>query len=84
MADDNKGHGHNIHYTVDGEPESTREEKLTPVQIMKNAGIDPQTHYLEQVKGHDIISYKDAPNEPIEIKDGAKFLTKSIGPMPVS
>jgi hypothetical protein len=36
------------------------------------------------MKGHDIISYKDTPDEPIEIKEGAKFLTKPIGPMPVS
>lgn len=75
---------HLIHYTVDDEPESTNKEKLTPVEIMKAAGIDPQTNYLEQIKGHEIISYKDKPNEEIEMKNGMKFITKPIGPMPVS
>lgn len=77
-------HEHLIHYTVDDEPESTAEKVLTPVEIMNNAGIDPQTNYLEQVVGHDFISYKDRPNEKIEMKDGMRFITKPIGPMPVS
>jgi hypothetical protein len=34
MANENNEHGHTIHYTVDGEPESTKEEKLTPAAIM--------------------------------------------------
>lgn len=74
-----------IHYTVDDEPESTTEEFLTPVQIMTAAEIDAQTNYLEQVvHGHDFISYKDDPNVKIEMKNGLRFITKPIGPMPVS
>lgn len=82
---DNKDHKKLIHYKVDDEPESTSETILTPTQIMTSAGIDPNTNYLEQiVPGHDPISYKDKPNEQIEMKDGMHFITKPTGPMPVS
>jgi hypothetical protein len=86
MPDDaDKDHKHLIHYTVDDEPESTSEKVLTPVQIMTGAGIDPQTNYLEQIiPGHEFISYKDNPNVNIEMKNGMRFITKPIGPMPVS
>jgi hypothetical protein len=78
-------HEHLIHYFVDDEPESTSEKVLTPVQIMTSAGIDPKTNYLEQiVPGHDPISYKDKPEEKIEMKNGTHFITKPFGPMPVS
>lgn len=80
-----KEHEHWIHYTIDDEPESTLEKILTPTKIMSDAGIDPQTSYLEQlVHGHPPISYKDKPNEEIGMKDGMRFITKPIGPMPVS
>jgi hypothetical protein len=52
---------------------------------MTSAGIDPDTNYLEQtVPGHDPISYKDKPNEQIEMKEGMHFISKPTGPMPVS
>jgi hypothetical protein len=86
MAEDNKNEkDHLIHYLVDDEPESTNQKTLTPVQIMTSAGIDPKTNYLEQmVPGHDFISYKDNPEQSIEMKNGMRFITKPIGPMPVS
>jgi hypothetical protein len=86
MNDTNKKeHDHAIHYIVDDEPESTAENVLTPVQIMSSAGLDPQTNYLEQIiPGHDFISYKDNPNVDIEMKPGMRFISKPIGPMPVS
>lgn len=81
----NKEHDHLIHYILDDEPESTSEKVLTPVQIMTSAGIDPKTNYLEQIiKGNDFISYKDNPEQEIEMKNGMRFITKPIGPMPVS
>jgi hypothetical protein len=74
-----------IHYKIDDEPESTLAKILTPVQIMTDAGIDSKTNYLEQiVHEHDFISYKDKPEEPIEMKNGMRFITKPTGPMPVS
>jgi hypothetical protein len=80
-----KEHEHWIHYTIDDEPESTLKHVLTPVEIMTDAGIDPQTNYLEQlVHGHQPISYKDDPNVKIEMKDGMRFISKPTGSMPVS
>jgi hypothetical protein len=80
-----KEHEHWIHYTIDDEPESTLKTVLTPSEIMNDAGIDPKTNYLEQlVHGRPSISYKDKPDEPIEMKNGMRFITKPIGPMPVS
>jgi hypothetical protein len=87
MADHTKEkeHEHWIHYKVDDEPESTLKHVLTPLEIMNDAGIDPQTNYLEQlVHGEKPISYKDKPNEEIEMKDGMRFISKPTGPMPVS
>ena len=57
---------------------------LTPTQILRDAGFDSKTNYLEQLLGHEIKSYKEEPNVEIEMKDGLRFLTKPIGPMPVS
>lgn len=79
-----KGQEHFIHYQLDDEPESTIAKVLTPTQILSDAGFDPKTNYLEQLIGHNIESYKDNPDAEIEMNDGMRFLTKPIGPMPVS
>jgi len=87
MASDTeqKEHEHWIHYALDDEPESTIAEVLTPVNILTDAGFDPKANYLEQIiHGHDPISYKDKPDEKIEMKNGMRFITKPTGPMPVS
>ena len=82
---EHKEHEHWIHYTIDDEPESTLKTVLTPVEIMCDAGIDPKNNYLEQlIHGEKPISYKDNPEEKIEMKNGMRFITKPIGPMPVS
>jgi hypothetical protein len=85
MAEDTnkQKHEHLIHYEVDDEPQSTTEKELTPKQIMASAGIDAQTNYLEEIAPkHE--SYKGKPEEKIDMKDGMRFITKPIGPMPVS
>jgi hypothetical protein len=79
-----KEHEQFVHYKLDDEPESTIAKVLTPTQILTDAGFDPKTNYLEQLVGHDVISYKANPNVEIEMKDGLRFLTKPSGPMPVS
>jgi len=79
-----KEHEHFIHYQLDDEPESTIAKVLTPTQILSDAGFDPKTNYLEQLIGHNIESYRDNADAEIEMKDGMRFLTKPIGPMPVS
>jgi uncharacterized glyoxalase superfamily metalloenzyme YdcJ len=92
MCDVGVGHGHHvhvrpreIHYEVDGEKQTTREHKLTPRQIMTNAKIDADTHYLIELRGKkEQHSYKDKPDEPIRMHNNMKFITGSLGPTPVS
>jgi hypothetical protein len=74
----------NITFIVDGEPVSTEERVLTPVQIMELAHVDPVTNYLVRVEGRHQISYKDKPNEKIEVHEDETFVTVSTGPTPVS
>src|SRR3954468_7891365 len=63
-----------IHYKVDDEPETTDQTSLTAKQIMSNAGVDPETNYLEQlVPGGASISYKDDPSQSITLKNGMHF-----------
>lgn len=73
-----------ITFTVDGEPVTTHERKLTPVQIMELAKVDPATNYLVRVEGRHQVSYKDTPNEKIEVHKGEVFVTVPTGPTPVS
>jgi len=71
-------------YTVDDEPQTTREHTLTASQILSNADIDPTTHYLVQIVGNTQKSYKDNPNEPIHMHQHMKFVSVATGSTPVS
>jgi hypothetical protein len=73
-----------IHFEVDGEELETSDRELTPVEIMNLAGIDPANHYLSEIRGHEQISFKDAPNVQIKMHNGIKFVTASTGPTPTS
>ena len=75
---------HRIEYFVNDESQWTEEKELTPIQIMTNAKIDPQTNYLVEIKGTEQISFKDNPNEEIKIHEHMKFVTIYTGPVPVS
>jgi hypothetical protein len=78
-------HGHpTFDYTVDDEPQSTNEHTLTPRQILTKAGIDPETHYLVQIKGQAQESYKDKLDEEIHMHQHMKFISVYIGETPVS
>lgn len=73
-----------FNYTVDDEPQSTTSHILTPTQILTNAGIDPNTHYLVQIEGNNRISYQDNPNQEIHMHEHMKFISVSTGPTTVS
>ena len=75
---------HTITFTVDGEPVHTEEHKLTPIEIIKLAGVNPDTNYLVRVEGRHQQSYKDTPTQPIEVHEGEVFVTVPTGPTPVS
>jgi hypothetical protein len=58
---------------------------LTPNEIMANAGIDPNAHYLIRLVGEkNQESYKDRPDAPIHMHEGMRFITASLNPTPVS
>lgn len=67
-----------FHYAVDGEPETTDEKKLTPLQILEAAGVDPVADYYLVLVNDDgsQVSYRDKPNDPIELRcPGQKFIS---------
>lgn len=67
-----------FHYTVDGEPETTAEKKLSPIQILEAAGVDPVNDYYLVLVNPDgsQVSYKDKPNDPLEMRcPGLKFIS---------
>lgn len=73
-----------FHFTVDGEALSTHEHILTPRQIMVLAGIDPATHFITEVRGHEQISFEGKPDEPVRMHNGLVFISSTTGPTPVS
>jgi hypothetical protein len=79
-----KKHEHVIRFSVDDEPVETTEHTLTPRQILTLAGIDSDNHYLVRIEGRSQHSYKDAPDTPIEVHEGEKFISVATGPTPVS
>ncbi len=68
-----------IHYTVDGEIQSTTDETLTPREILEDARIDPSTHYLMRVEGGHRQSFKDNPDEPITLDEHMQFVSVEAG-----
>lgn len=73
-----------FHYTVDGEPETTDKSYLTANEILQLAGLNPTDYYLTQIYPND-VSYKDNPNEPIEmICPGYKFISAYRSGTPVA
>lgn len=78
-------HARSIHINVDGEPVKAKAPIMTAAQIMEE--YTPYTtanHYLVRVHGRERYSYQSDPNMPIELHDGMRFQTVSLGPTPVS
>ncbi len=73
-----------VHFKVDDEVVSSTDHMLTPVQIMRLAGVDPAIHYLVRISEHHQESYKDKPDTPIPVTQNEKFITLAMGPTPVS
>ncbi len=74
----------NFEYSVDEEKQETTEHELTPATILKNAGIDPATHYLMQIEGNHRISYQDQPDTVIHMHQHMRFISISTAPTPES
>lgn len=78
-------HSRVIHINVDGEPVTASSPTMTAAQIMSEyTPCSTANHYLVQVHGRERISYQSDPDTPIELRDGMRFQTVSLGPTPVS
>ncbi len=71
---------HETCYTVDGKPQETASRKLTPVQLLDHAGVDPRTHYLVRLDGPHCRSYRFEPEVEIHVNDGDEFVSAPIEP----
>ena len=82
---ENAGRSHRpITFTVDGEQVTTTTAELTPNQILQLAGIDPATHYLEQIDGRKHTSYAGKGDQPIHVHEREVFVSIPTGPTPTS
>jgi hypothetical protein len=86
IGDAEAHHHHEIHFTVDGEPEETELREVTPNEIILEYGHkDPATCYLIRIEdGHEKDNYRDKGTLPIKLHDGMEFQMISLGPTPVS
>lgn len=71
-------------YTVDDEEQTTSEHKLTARQILTNAGIDVDTHYLVEIQGDHQISFQNDMDKDIHMHPKLKFIAIFTGVSPVS
>lgn len=79
-------HHHEIHFTLDAEPEETEQREITPDEIIREYGKkDPATYYLIRIEdGLEKTSYRDKGSVPIELHNGMHFQMLSLGPTTVS
>lgn len=70
--------------TVDGEVLEITEHELTPAAIMSRAGIDPTTHYLLEIRGHERVPLEGKNDLPIHIHEKLQLVSVNTGPKPVS
>ncbi len=76
-------HRHVIHYFVDAEEQTTTDPVLTVRQILERAGLDPGTHYLIEIRGHEQIPHRDL-DEKLRLHEKEKFISVFTGPTPLS
>jgi hypothetical protein len=77
--------GHEIRFTVDGEPYKTERREMAPDEIIREfGGKDPATNYLVQIEGNHKVSYQGKGSVPIKLHNNMKFQIISTGPTPVS
>ncbi|VVB84925.1 Uncharacterised protein [uncultured archaeon] len=81
---ENQNKDKDIKYTVNDKEQETDQKVMTPRAILEKAGIDPTLNYLVQIEGKKQISYKDSPDQNIEMHNNMKFISISTGPTPVS
>ncbi len=82
--DVNQGHVKNaIDYTVDGVTQETTEAVMTVRQILQGAGLDPENHYLVELRGANQIDHKNL-DEQLRVHEKDQFISVFTGPTPLS
>jgi len=71
-------------FDVDDETFTTEESKLTPIQILQIAGLDPSKYYLKQIKEYNEINYKQDQHITVDMIGHLKFITCKDEPTTVS
>jgi hypothetical protein len=72
-------HHRPIAYTVDGKPQTSVEHELTARQILERAEVNPESHYLVLLHGHDHeewIAYREEPGQIIRLHPEMRFVTE--------
>lgn len=69
---------------VDDEPINVDEFIMTPTEIIRETGKNPDGFYLKQINGHKEIGYKNDREHQIRIENGLKFITCKLAPTTVS
>lgn len=72
-----------IHYFLDHVRRETRDRALTVEQILKDAHLDPGTHYLVEIDGHHQKPHPDL-SERLHLHEGQRFISVYRGATPVS
>ena len=70
-------------YFVDTEEQVSITDHRTVLEILTDARIDPATHYLVELRGHEQIELRDL-KQTIHLREHEKFISIYSGPTPVS
>lgn len=73
-----------ITVNIDGEDFQVDDREQTPRELLTLAGLDPQTTYLSELRGHQHVSLKDTVDQPIKLHNNMRFLSADIGSAPVA
>ena len=69
---------------IDNEPHEAPENPMLAKEILRLGGLDPDSHYLVQIKDGQRIKYEGKGEQPIFLFDGAEFVGHYTGPRGVS
>ena len=73
-----------IHIKIDDEPYEAPENPMTANEILELGGLDPEQHYLVQIKDGERIKYQDEGERQITLFQGATFVGHFTGEKGVS
>src|SRR5260370_3016113 len=74
---------HSITYFLDNEPQTTTEATLTGGQILKNGGLDPNTHFLIELRRDQQLEHRDL-NQSIPVHEKETLLSVFPDPIPLA